>query len=314
MTDPEAALEPTSPDEAADRLLQRWHDGTPGQQWTHLVDGDGLGDGRTVLDRVHDGVPDSVLLDVTGLTCEAVLRRVSELVGVDPGAAGGSNWLRDMRKLTGRRLVLLSCVHRMGGTRRSYEPERLLRGILPALCTPEGLHVVAQLRTTVLLEPSGTGLQVTGTGMGTGQPRQGIPEALRALALAEARVVPLDLWAELALALGLEDQDQEALSRLVEQSPQWFAVHESGVAFADEGLAEAIREQTEPEVVTGVGERMLDRLRALAPQLRHAEGWPAAGPSGSTPPPHWPCTPSRPAASRNSSPTAALWRTSRRPR
>jgi len=276
MTDPEAALAPTSPDEAAARLLQWWHGAAPGRPWTHLVDAGAHGDGRPVLERVHDGVPDSVLLDVTGLTCEAVLRRVSEVVGVAPGAAGGSGWLRDMRKLTGRRLVLLSCAHRMGGTRRSYEPERLLRGILPALCTPDGLHVVAHLRTAALLNPSDSGIQVTGPA----RPPQGVPEALRALALAEARVVPLELWAELALALGLEGQDQQALSRLVEQSPQWFAVHEDGVAFAIEGLAEAIREETAPEVVRSVNERLLDRLLDLAPRLAHTEGWPAAGPSG----------------------------------
>lgn len=280
MTEPEAALARTSPDEAAARLLQWWHGETPGpgSPWTHLVDAGGHGGHRPVLDSVHEAVPDSVMLDVTGLSSEDVIRRVSESAGVDPGSSDRSRWLLDMRRLPARRLVLLANVHRMGGTRRSHEPERLLGGILPALCLPEGLRVVAQLRTAEPLQPSATGFQVVPADRA--EPGADVPDALRALALAEPRVVPLPVWVELALALGLEDENETTLNALVERSPQWFAVHEDGVAFADEGLAEAIRERTGPEVLTRFNGRLLDRLRESAPRLRHAEGWPAAGPTG----------------------------------
>ncbi|MEV0094365.1 SUKH-4 family immunity protein [Streptomyces sp. NPDC050738] len=276
MTDADPALTTVSPDEAADALLEWWETARPAKKWMHVLDGPS-GTALPVLQDLQARVEGSVLLDVTGLTAEEVIWRVTELLGVDPADRENGGWEQKVRWLSERRLVLLAHVHRMGRTRRSCEAERLRNSMLRFTCSAKGLRIVAHLAAPVLLGASDAGFALGGAAAPEPPVR---PEPLRALALAEPRVVPLQVWAELMAALGTEGWDEDSLSGFVGETPGWFDVQEEGVAFADEGLAEAIRRETDPGTLAYVNRHMTTWLRTLGPRLHHPAGWQAGGPLG----------------------------------
>ncbi|MEV0094361.1 SUKH-4 family immunity protein [Streptomyces sp. NPDC050738] len=214
---------------------------------------------------------------MSGLTAEEVVWRVTELLGVDSEDRENGGWEQRVRWLSARRLVLLAHVHRMGRTRRSCEAERLLSSMLRFVCSAKGMRVVAHVAAPGLLKGTDKGFALNAGPVPDHRPW---PEPVRALALAEPHVVPLPVWAELTVALGAEGWDEWSLAAFTEEAPEWFDISEDGVAFVDEALAEAIRQEMPPSALAQANRHMATWLRAHAPQLRHPEGWQAAGPLG----------------------------------
>ncbi|MFE7607687.1 SUKH-4 family immunity protein [Streptomyces celluloflavus] len=305
------ALERVPSGEAADRVVQWWQDGADPlapKGWLSLVDersADGgrvSTDGGQVLRAVHERVESSILLDATGLTAEELLRNVLAALAVDSSRYGGTRWISELRKQPARRLVLIGHLHRMGRTRRSCEARRMWGGTLKALCNRKGLHVVAHVDTAAgLLDSRDAGIRLDGPAEPTDSrnrashseishpeiPHSEIspseapwPDELRALALAEPRQVPLRVWAALAEGWGLNSVTEAALDRLVDDHPQWLNRASGGVAFADEGLAETLRQEASAETVTRVNRHMTTWLRSLSDEIRHPGGWAAGGPLG----------------------------------
>ncbi|MFJ9851582.1 SUKH-4 family immunity protein [Streptomyces sp. NPDC101150] len=286
------ALETVSTQEATDRLLRWWQDPSdplaPGG-WLNLVGGGGAADGGRVLRDVGAHVASSVVVDATERTAEELLCEVLAALGLESCRHGGLQWISEVRALPERRLVLLTHVHRMGRTRRSYEAERLLTGVLKVLCARTGLHVIAHLDAPALLRSGDVGLRLESpAGADGGATPSAWPDEVRALALAEPRTVPLRAWAALVAGWrtgGAEDGrpvDEDALRAVLAEHSPWLEERGDGVGFVDEGLAEALRQETAAATVTRVNRHMTAWLRTLADEgeLAHPDGWAASGPLG----------------------------------
>ncbi|MFF8897339.1 SUKH-4 family immunity protein [Streptomyces lydicus] len=289
MTSNIPALESVSAQEATDRLLHWWQDVSdplaPGG-WLNLVGGGVAADGGQVLRDVAAQVAASVVVDATERTTEELLREVLAALGLESWRHGGLRWISEVRALPERRLVLLTHVHRMGRTRRSYEAERLLTGTLEALCARTDLHVVAHLDAPALLRSGDTGLRLEPPdGTDAGAAPYAWPDEMRALALAEPRTVPLRAWAALVAGWRTEGGSpvgEDALQAVLAEHSRWLEERDGGVGFVDEGLAEALRQETAAETVTRVNRHMTAWLRTIAgeAELDHPEGWAASGPLG----------------------------------
>ncbi|MFI0709770.1 SUKH-4 family immunity protein [Streptomyces inhibens] len=106
------------------------------------------------------------------------------------------------------------------------------------------------------------------------------PTPIRALALAQPRVVPLRVWSELTTALGGEPTTETALRRLLDDFSAQLASDEHGVTFADENLAQEIRRGMAPEEISRVDRHMAEWLKEISSEFRHPEGWAKSGPEG----------------------------------
>ena len=278
-------LETISAQAAAGRLLRWWQDTSdplaPGG-WLSLV-GEGTADGGQVLREVGAQVASSVLVDATERTAEEVLGEVLAALGLESRRYGGLRWISEVRALPERRLVLLTHVHRMGRTRRSYEAERLLTGTLKALCARTGLQVIAQVDAPGLLRSGDAGLRLEPAGADPVPTPPAWPDEVRALALAEPRTVPPRAWAALVAGLRADDGrpvTEDALQTVPAEHDRWLERREDGVGFVDEAVAESLRRETAPETVTRVNRHMTAWLRTLAPELAHPDGWAAGGALG----------------------------------
>ncbi|AWN27347.1 SUKH-4 family immunity protein [Streptomyces sp. NEAU-S7GS2] len=278
-------LETISAQAAAGRLLRWWQDTSdplaPGG-WLSLV-GEGAADGGQVLREVGAQVASSVLVDATERTAEELLGEVLAALGLESRRYGGLRWISEVRALPERRLVLLTHVHRMGRTRRSYEAERLLTGTLKALCARTGLQVIAQVDAPGLLRSGDAGLRLEPAGADPAPTPPAWPDEVRALALAEPRTVPPRAWAALVAGLRADDGrpvTEDALQTVLAEHDRWLERREDGVGFVDEAVAESLRRETAPETVTRVNRHMTAWLRTLAPELAHPDGWAAGGALG----------------------------------
>ncbi|WJY38397.1 SUKH-4 family immunity protein [Streptomyces sp. P9-2B-2] len=278
-------LEAVSARAAADRLLRWWQDTSdplaPGG-WLSLV-GEGAADGGQVLREVGAQVASSVLVDATERTAEELLGEVLAALGLESRRYGGRRWISEVRALPERRLVLLTHVHRMGRTRRSYEAERLPTGTLKALCARTGLQVIAQVDAPGLLRSGDTGLRLEPAGADPAPAPPAWPDEVRALALAEPRTVPPRAWAALVAGLRADDDrpvTEDALQAVLAGHDRWLERRDGGVGFVDEAVAESLRRETAPETVTRVNRHMTAWLRTLAPELAHPDGWTASGALG----------------------------------
>lgn len=191
--------------------------------WLNLVGGGVAADGGQVLRDVAAQVAASVVVDATERTTEELLREVLAALGLESWRHGGLRWISEVRALPERRLVLLTHVHRMGRTRRSYEAERLLTGTLEALCARTDLHVVAHLDAPALLRSGDTGLRLEPPdGTDAGAAPYAWPDEMRALALSEPRTVPLRAWAALVAGWRTEGGSpvgEDALQAVLRSTP-----------------------------------------------------------------------------------------------
>ncbi|MFZ3566362.1 SUKH-4 family immunity protein [Streptomyces sp. BH097] len=240
-------------------------------------------DASAVVRQTHEQVPGSVIVDATGLTAEQVLRQALTALDVELPADRPHAWRFGLGAWPQERLLLVVNTHRAGPTRRSYEAERLVTRTLPQLARGK---LTVLIHTVPGLLPSDavprTVFRVSAPA--TGPTPTPDSSALRALALAEPRFVPLPVWAQLVTALTGETASEDELAALVRESPGVLRTGPLGVSFADEGLAERLRRDTGTEADSDELRRlhghMVDWLTRSAPDFRHPEGWARHGSVG----------------------------------
>ncbi|MDX6312033.1 MAG: hypothetical protein QOF44_1497 [Streptomyces sp.] len=278
----------------ASHISAWWHSQRPTGTAAYLVDPSGSA-GATVLRELHSSMSGSVLVDASGLTAEQVHEAALHALGVDLAPGRRDEWRSHLYDMADDRLLIVTNTHRAGPTRRSSEPEHLISGTVEALATGR-VAVLAHVIPRDLPDPADEDDEYDDdyddeqdasrvlfqlpehdrTG-----PTFSLPDstALRALALAEPRVVPTQAWAELTTALSGEPASVAELDQLAAATAELLPGPD-GVAFADEGLAEALRQDTDPAELRRVNRHMTDWLSRHAPEFGHPTGWSQSGPLG----------------------------------
>ncbi|MCL7496856.1 SUKH-4 family immunity protein [Streptomyces sp. MCA2] len=280
MSSPSTSYEDIRADDAVERILQWWRDDHR-EPVTELVGPPESG--RTqVLRRVHDSLPAGIWVDATGLTAEEVLQRVLSAAGVESPPHWRAGWRGELGKAgLGDRPVFLANAHRAGRTRRSAQPDRVVRTLALDLAVTAGTKVVveadppAEERWLLNL----LALRLVSDGPPEHRP---VPRELQALALAELPRTPVAVWRELADALGAPFPDAASPLEFARQYPELLTVdgdaegsHGGGndgegshgessdgewVSFQDEYLARRIRRGLGPEQFHRAGDRLTDWL------------------------------------------------------
>ncbi|MEW2402671.1 SUKH-4 family immunity protein [Streptomyces sp. NPDC046862] len=223
-----------------------------------------------MLLQLHDVARESMFVDATGLTSEDLIERVMEAAGLDTPPERRADWgyaLEDSPLSGG--LVIIANAQRAGRTRRSTEPERMVHRLTGELALA-GVKVLIErdlpdvrrghdhLVVTLRPDPAGESTE-----------RQVLDrvdaDALRALALAEPRHAPMDVWERLGLALGSQLGRALDVTAALESAGGLLEVEADGwVRFRDERVAEALRRTIEPDVVRAVNVEVVEWLRDQA--------------------------------------------------
>ncbi|MCK7625345.1 SUKH-4 family immunity protein [Streptomyces sp. RS10V-4] len=295
MTEPTADQPLLPPDQAADRVVDWWENHRDDASLVHLaVDGD-HGAAEAVVREVHRRVPGSVLLDAAGKSAEGLLRELLDELGVLAGCHYAFEWGGRVRKLGRDHLVLIDHARSAGPTRRSAQPELVVRHLADRLRLISGLGTVLAVPGDHKQRRGSITLRLADPAGGAAPPDPAaLPAPVRALAFSEPRRVPLAVWRELitaARAAGLTAPDtatgeptdgttDDELAALARRFPDHLHCADGHVAFRDEGTADAIRRAYGPELPAAVGRHLVTWLREQAPALRHPDGWAASGPVG----------------------------------
>ncbi|MFE1771218.1 SUKH-4 family immunity protein [Streptomyces sp. NPDC059008] len=274
MTERDRAVVNTPDHETVSLLSEWWRSWRAGGNCAHLVDPSGSA-GAAVLKQLHQQIEGSVLVDAAGRTAEEVQTEMLRQLGVDVSPAGRWDWHSKLDQLDGNRLVLVLNAHRAGRTRSSSETDHLLTRAIDRLIGGR-VGVLVHITPDELLPLSEVVLNL---------PERNTAEAdwpapLRALALAQPRIVPLRVWAELTAALGPESVTITGLRDLLEEFSDHLVSGDQGVSFSDEGLAEELRRGATDEEINRVDRHMVEWLRRISPEFRHPEGWARSGPEG----------------------------------
>ncbi|MHB9757216.1 SUKH-4 family immunity protein [Streptomyces sp. BYX5S] len=270
---------PSSPGGIVDDVTEWWHEvrQDSGVGVAHVVSAPGA-DAASAVRQVHDRIPGSVLVDATGLTAEQVLHQAVTAFGVELSADKRRGWWQARGAWTEQRLLLVTNAHRAGPTRRSHEPELLITYALRSLAFPK-LAVLTDALPELILR--GTNPKAVFHLPASG-PAAPAPDSstLRALALAEPRVVPLEVWAELVAASTGTTVTHDELTAFVREHSEVVRPGPLGVSFIDEGVAEALRAEVASDELQRVNRHLVDWLLRSVPALRHPEGWARRGALG----------------------------------
>lgn len=275
-----AASAGLSAGEVAGRVSAWWRSGGRGGSAAYVVAADGA-DSETVMRRVHADIPGSVLVDVAGLTAEQAVQEILTALGVASSCNRRYDWQAAAYAWPEERLLLLANTRRAGHTRRSYEPEQLVRHTMAWL--PCGKLAVLTDTSLELLPrglPAETVFRLAEPGPADDASEPELPAAVRALALAEPRIVPLPVWSELVAASTGESLSADELIALAREQANVLSVGPLGVSFADEAIAEALRRQVDPDEFALVNRHLVEWLLRTTAALRHPQGWARAGAVG----------------------------------
>ncbi|RKE23291.1 SUKH-4 family immunity protein [Streptomyces sp. TLI_171] len=236
------------------------------------------GSGRTaVLAGIAAADPEAVLIDAAGRTMESVVAELADRTGLlRRRPDGGWPVLRQaLLKEKKERTLLIANAERAGRYVDGYEPVRLqalIDGLAAATRQGRLRLVVEQTRTPELpAEPSPKYwedvLRLT-DGQGPEELRAleaALPSdavaAVRALANARLRRVPLDGWAALCKAAQLPVAGRQLTDWAAD--PRWVVQDADGVGVKGPALAEALRYPAEQSVAFHA--RMTERLLAAEP-------------------------------------------------
>ncbi|WP_407285798.1 SUKH-4 family immunity protein [Streptomyces sp. BP-8] len=266
-------------EEVTGRVGAWWREGGLGGQVAFLVASDGH-DASAVTREIHEHVPGSVVVDATGLTAEQVMQQALTALGVDLSADKRDDWRFALGAWPEERLLLVVNAHRAGPTRRSHEPERLVTRTLPWLARGKlavVVHVVPEL-LPARVDPRA----VFRLSLASVESLPAVTEsvALRALALAEPRFVPVPVWARLVTALTGEATSEDELAEFAREGSGILRLGPLGVSFVDEGLAETLRREIESSELSRVNRHVVAWLMRSAPGFHHPEGWAKRGAVG----------------------------------
>ncbi|MFE5817385.1 SUKH-4 family immunity protein [Streptomyces sp. NPDC056479] len=226
------------------------------------------GSGRTeTLLRLGEARSEAVLVDATGLTCEDVIDRVMTAAGFTALPEKRTDWGFELEdSALGGGLVIIVNAHRAGRTRRSTEQARMVHRFATELAVGGGLKVLIERDlpdVRLAHDHLVVALQPIASEEATGHLSGGTDtEALRALALAEVRRVPLPVWTVLAQALGTHVGRSPDVATTLESSGDLLeAAGDGWVRFRDERHAETLRRTTDAEVVRAVNVELVAWLR-----------------------------------------------------
>ncbi|WP_333756736.1 SUKH-4 family immunity protein [Streptomyces sp. IBSBF 3352] len=219
------------------------------------------GSGRTVLLReVVARHPGAVYVDCAGRSAEEVARDVATSLGIPATDSFTGNFATIAHQITDDPVVVLANTQWAGRLRTSREPDRVLDQVASALIE----HHRRGLRMRLLVEVDDgpgrvaewRGRQLTLEGGFDAIPAPVAPDgdgalsaALRAVALAEHRLVPLTVWSLLCSALG-QDIPESRLDALLGEAAveEWIHRADDGtgtalVSFKQEATARQLRTQ-----------------------------------------------------------------------
>ncbi|MFI9051924.1 SUKH-4 family immunity protein [Streptomyces sp. NPDC053427] len=266
-------------EEVAGRVGAWWREGGHAGQVAFLVALAGH-DASAVVREIHEHVPGSVVVDATGLTAEQVMHQALTALGVDLSADKRDDWRFALGSWPEERLLLVVNAHRAGPTRRSYEPERLVTLTLPWLARGKlavVAHVVPELLPTHVDPRAVFRLSAAAV---ESLPAVTESVAVRALALAEPRFVPLPVWAQLVAGLSGAAVSEEELADIAAEQSDVLRLGPLGAFFVDEAVAEAVRREIDSAELARVNEHVVAWLMRSAPDFRHPEGWARRGAVG----------------------------------
>ncbi|MGV9566423.1 SUKH-4 family immunity protein [Streptomyces sp. NPDC003480] len=285
MSDPFSESEHLSAARLAALLVDWWREGRPGGSQVRVVSQFGS---ASLLEEVHEQIPESAIIDATGADADDVFRRMLTSIGVPDSELTPHRWHRAARRLAKDKLVLVTNAWRAGSTRRSAQPSGVLNSAAGRLALrgagvivdvgPRGQGPTEQLRGVVTLELGDSAAGDRGERFESQIATAMSSPHLQALALSEPRRVPLPVWSQLARAAGIPDSDEDSLRRLAEHfSDLVTLVSDQVVFFIDESVPEALRRRTPETLSTQVHHHMARYLRETHPRFRHPEGWAASG-------------------------------------
>ncbi|GJF34850.1 hypothetical protein KNE206_75500 [Kitasatospora sp. NE20-6] len=250
---------------AAVRGAADWlRDGGPGRLYVCGAAGSGK---SSVLAALKAEFPAAALVDAAGRSADAVVQEIVDETGLLRRLAYGDlgELVRALRKEKRPRTILLANTHLAGTLASGGEPALLGRVVRDlAVATGEGkLRLVVEQAVPPELpdavSPAFAARVVGLPGGGAADELRalvsaapaGAVDALRALACAELRQVPVEGWAVLCRASSGEDVPADRLSAWADGLP-WL-VHEDGeVRFASAALAGELRASvTDPAAVHG---------------------------------------------------------------
>ncbi|MGV9233263.1 SUKH-4 family immunity protein [Streptomyces nigra] len=267
------------PAELALTRALRWID-RPRDTSAWMWIGGRAGSGRTALLReVVARHPGAVHVDCAGSSAEQVARDLATALGIPATESFKGNFAAVARQITDDPIVVLANTQWAGRLRTSREPERVLDQVARALIE----HHRRGLRMRLLVEVDdgpGTvaewrGRQLTLEGGFDPIPAPAAPDddptlsaALRALALAEHRFVPLTVWSLLCSALG-QDIPESRLDTLLGEAPVADWVHRADdgtgtalISFEQEATARQLRVQMPAEEAKSFHARGVTALSA----------------------------------------------------
>ncbi|MGW5482137.1 SUKH-4 family immunity protein [Streptomyces sp. NPDC004008] len=288
MSDPFSEPQHLSAGRLAARLVDWWREGRPGGSQVRVVSQFGS---ASLLEEVHEQIPESAIIDATGADTDDIFRRMLTAIGVPDSELTPHRWHRAAKRHAKDKLVLVTNAWRAGSTRRSAQPSGVLESAAGRLALrgagvivdvgPQGQGPVARRRGVVTL-----GLDDSAVGDRGERLESQIATAishphLQALALSEPRGVPLPVWSQMVRALGIPDSDDDSLRRLAERlSDLVTIVSDQVVFFIDESVPEALRRRMPETLSTQVHRHVARWLLETHPQFHHPEGWAASGPVG----------------------------------
>lgn len=263
---------------ALNRAL-RWID-RPRDTSAWLWIGGRAGSGRTALLReVVARHPAATHVDCAGRSAEEVARHVATALGIAATDSFKGNFATVAGRISDDPVVVLANTQWAGRLRTSREPERVLDQVARALIE----HHRRGLRMRLLIEVDDApgraaelgGRYLTLQGGFEGMPASAeldddaaLSSALRALALAEHRLVPISVWSLLCSALG-RDLPQSRLESLLSDAAAGNWIHrtddEAGaphVAFKQEAVARQLRTEMSAKEARSCHARALTALSA----------------------------------------------------
>ncbi|WP_431678097.1 SUKH-4 family immunity protein [Kitasatospora sp. KL5] len=265
MADPDR----TTADRAVREISARLRDDKPGRVYVCGAAGSGK---SGVLAALAEEFPDALHLDAAGRSGEQVVRDLLDRTGLQRGPVPGD--LGELVRLLGKekrpRTILLANTH-LAGTLVSGGEPRLLQEIVRslALATAKSkLRLVVEQdevpelpdarspryrAETVVLQGGGTADALRG--LESAVPTD-VLAALRALAGAQLRRIPVDGWAVLCRAAGVPAAADE-LRTWAAELPCLVREEDDTVGFADGALAAALRGAGTDRIDTALTDELL---------------------------------------------------------
>ena len=259
---------PVSPEQALAELTEWQRDETRGV--AELAGPPDSGRTRT-LRRLNEAAPNAIFLDATGLTSEDLIAEVMGAAGLDMPDERRADWGHALRKSSfAGNLVVIANAQRAGRTRRSSEPDRMVHRFAVDLAVAGQVKVLIERDLPDVRRWHRNRVVTLQSARKTTAPENQLgdaaTEALRALALAEVRHVPLTVWRALARALESQTgRPVDVTTALQAASNLLEADADDRISFSDERIAEAFRRSTEPEVLHAVNVAFVEWLRSQPP-------------------------------------------------